>query len=253
MKKMIIVILALTFLLPSAMPVYADETFSLYNGIQFGMTIEKVAECFPSSRYRSTDNLDREYIYTVGCTIADVFDVTIAVHFDENGLSKSVTYLMGKYDDVELRGKREYSVKQEKVDYQQYNRLDTVLQNKYGYTEYNNTTVKRLPFDNVPLLYAAATGYNVYAMTSVIGRETGRYFSPLDRYYDYQWSCPNYRQWVVPVSNGYVVVEHSLVRWDADNIYNGATDYQEVIHYAFLTEEEYAQLIKKDLDVYSDL
>ncbi|MBQ8554643.1 MAG: hypothetical protein IJ438_02100 [Clostridia bacterium] len=246
MKKVLCVISILTIILTSVLPAIAEEKFSLYNGLQFGMTMNQAMGKlgYSSRNKRDADNLGRPYLSGYVWNFLDIDSVDIAVHFDENGLSKTVVYELGSYYD------------RYEIDYQQYNRIEALLKGKYGYTEYNNTTAKRLPFKEAEFMtkYPYGTDHNVYAMTSLNGQDA---YNHSGTYYYHKLSCPQFSQWVVPVSDGYVVVEHSLwchEAWVTSARGDKTPDFYELINYAFLTETEYDTLIKdKPLDVYNGI
>lgn len=244
MKKLLCLVM-LIMLIGISVVAEDNADFTFYGGVQFGMPCYDVMKNTPlhglpyESELWSTpimgDYSGMAYLLINGQTIAGVEDASMYVHMNGaeqyNSVVSTVQYVLGKYP----RGVA--------VDKQQYKRIETMLTEKYGRTEYNEITGKKLPCDEIRANSNRPQpfGYHTYSLTALVS---------MDEVHSV-YSCPQYSQWVVPSQDGYVIVEHSLFEY---TYYDNGPAYYEMINYAYLTRDEYIKKIKnQESKMYGDL
>lgn len=241
MKKLLCFVMLIMLMVMSAVA-EDNADFSLYKGISFGMKYYdalsgrglhcRIGESELVGMY--LDYSDRLFCFVHDQTIAGVEGASMYVHMNSDDCNTAVVstvqYILGKYP------------KGVTVDEQQYKRIETMLTEKYGRTDYNNITGKKLPCDakKINPYRLEPFGYHTYSLTSLYTDSNSNTVS-----------CPKYSQWIVPVSNGYVIVEHSLFEYIE---FSNRPGYYEIVNYAYLTQAEYKMKIQdKTTKMYGDL
>ena len=129
MKKSILCILLIASLIVSSSGlVLADSSFTMRNGVQFGMKLSQIEKLETFKRIKGT--LDSIYAYGYG-TVSGIKDSSVEYHFDRSGGLKSL--------EIDFSGA---NTKRSKIAIQgEYERISSQLKEKYG-TPLGNTNGK---------------------------------------------------------------------------------------------------------------
>lgn len=238
MKKLLTLVLALLLTIMACCPALADGAMTFKRGISFDMTFEKAFETAGEGAEKSDypNKAGNEY-FSFKDTVAGRDGKWVTVHSDGNGNVHSILYSMG------------YASQYSNVDTQAYRGTEVALQEKYGVPAYSDDTGRMLPFTSATIEDSFFKEYSVYTMTSINGEKYGTGF---DSDMLYVVDCPKYSQWVVQDGDHYIVVEHSLVEWSSyqksssslsANYILRANNYNEFVHYAYLSAEDYQTYI----------
>lgn len=117
MRKRLFCLLLVAMLTVLSLPVLAEDTFTLRNGIQFGDTMEQVKA--KETLGVNEDNADETHFETQTGTVAGFDDVSIIYNFDENNQLYDVIWCLTSTTSKDTTDMA-------------YEKLENALKNKYG-------------------------------------------------------------------------------------------------------------------------
>lgn len=210
MKKTITCLLSMLLVLCCVTPAFAEEEFTLRNGIKFGDTIEEILE-----KETSLTRKDDDSSWFSG-TIAGYKDSEAGFFFDDDGKLVEMAYVFNQFGN-------DYKARSDVSDV--YATLYRSIVNKYG-----------SPIGNVGGTTELITGSAITRMSVMV-----YIFGGLD---GYDGDYLDYDEWVIDCTNGHVKIDLiSYYYRDADYNYNYDVD----LSYYFYTDAEYEEALNEKI------
>lgn len=202
MKKAVSILLIALFILGITVNAICEgtavEDYSLHNGTKFGMTKDEVIQIEADAGFELKPYAGTDYMLFGGGTIAGVPNSQIYYHFDGDGKLFQMRYsLNAGYHKSE----------------EDYNKINQMLVEKYGETQYSSKTNKNLPIKPIALHPNAYIFVGNITSKSIdgLGMETVPDQEKPDVKFQMWIHCRQYSEWLFPLKDdGGIIIDHSF-------------------------------------------